>query len=63
MSASTRALIRHYAEMVVAMRYRRHAWMPCAEMSASMFLPTFAAIGLLLAGALEFGAAMTLEHA
>ncbi len=48
--------------MVAWMRYRGHGWMPCAEMSASMFLPTFAAIGLLWGGALEFGAAMTLEH-
>jgi len=48
--------------MVAWMRHRGHGWMPCAEMSASMFLPTFAAIGLLWAGTLEFGAAMTLEH-
>jgi hypothetical protein len=48
--------------MVAWMRYRGHGWMPSLEMSASMFLPTFAAIGLMSAGALEFGAAMTLEH-
>ena len=48
--------------MVAWMRYRGHGWMPCAEMSASMFLPTFAAIGLLWGEALEFSAAMTLEH-
>jgi flagellar biosynthetic protein FliP len=48
--------------MVAWMRYRGHSWAPCAEMSASMVLPTFAAIGLLWAGTLELGAAMTLEH-
>ena len=39
--------------MVAWMRYRGHGWMPCAEMSASMFVPTFAAIGLMWAGTLE----------
>ena len=48
--------------MVAWMRYRGHGWRPSAEMSASMFLPTFAAIGLLGAG-MEFGTAMGLEHA
>ena len=48
--------------MVAWMRYRGHGWRPSAEMSASMFLPTFAAIGLMGAGALEFGAALGLEH-
>jgi hypothetical protein len=48
--------------MVVWMRYRGHGRRPCVEMAASMFVPTFAAIGLLWSGALEFGAAMTLEH-
>jgi hypothetical protein len=48
--------------MVALMRHRGHAWRPCWEMSASMFLPTFAAIGLTAAGAIGFGAAMTLEH-
>jgi flagellar biosynthetic protein FliP len=37
--------------MVALMRHRGHAWRPCWEMSASMFLPTFAAIALLRAGA------------
>jgi flagellar biosynthetic protein FliP len=50
------------AGMVSWMRYRGHGWMPCAEMSASMFLPTFAAIGLLSAGVIDFSLAMTLEH-
>lgn len=40
--------------MVALMRYRGHAWRPCWEMSASMFLPTFAAIGLLWGGAIDF---------
>jgi hypothetical protein len=50
--------------MVAWMRYRGHSWRPCAEMSASMFLPTFAAIGLLASGAMtDFHALMGLEHA
>ena len=48
--------------MVGWMMYRGHGWRANAEMSASMFLPTFAAIGLLGAG-MEFGTAMGLEHA
>lgn len=48
--------------MVALMRHRGHAWRPCWEMSASMFLPTFAAIGLMWGGAIDFDAAMTLEH-
>jgi flagellar biosynthetic protein FliP len=49
--------------MVALMRLRGHAWRPCWEMSASMFLPTFAAIGLLWAGAGDQDALMLLEHA
>jgi hypothetical protein len=49
--------------MVAWMRYRGHGWMPCAEMSAAMFVPTFGALGLLWAGSLDFNAAMTIEHA
>jgi hypothetical protein len=48
--------------MVAWMRYRRHGWRPAGEMSASMFLPTFGAIALLGAGAVDFGTAMGLEH-
>jgi hypothetical protein len=49
--------------MVAWMRYRGHAWRPCHEMAASMFLPTFAAIALLGSGIFtDFGALMTLEH-
>ena len=49
--------------MVGWMRYRGHRWQPCAEMAASMFLPTFAAIGLLAGGLLtDTGALMGIEH-
>jgi hypothetical protein len=48
--------------MVGWMRYRGHGWRPCNEMAASMFLPTFAAIGLMGVGALGFMTAMTVEH-
>ena len=48
--------------MVAWMRYRGHDWRPCSEMSAAMFLPTFAAIGLMGAGVLGFSSAMGLEH-
>ena len=36
--------------MVAWMRYRGHGWVPAADMTAAMFLPSFAAIGLLWAG-------------
>ena len=39
--------------MVAWMRYRGHGWQPAFEMSAAMFVPTFAAIGLLWAGIVE----------
>src|SRR5215208_1255005 len=32
------------------MRYRGHGWMPVWEMTASMFVPSFAAMGLLWGG-------------
>ena len=48
--------------MVAWMRYRGHGWLPCAEMSASMLLPTAAALGLLAAGVAGHGTLMTLEH-
>jgi hypothetical protein len=45
------------------MRYRGHGWPSSLEMSASMYLPTFAAIAVLGAGLVEdLGALMTLEH-
>jgi hypothetical protein len=50
--------------MVGLMRYRGHAWRPCWEMSASMFLPTFAVVGALATGiGGDFGSLMMLEHA
>jgi hypothetical protein len=36
--------------MVAWMRHRGHGWAPAAEMTAAMFLPSFAAIGLLWSG-------------
>jgi hypothetical protein len=49
--------------MVAWMRYRGHGWRPCAEMSASMIVPTVAAIGLLATGVVtDHGTLMTLEH-
>ena len=48
--------------MVAWMRRMGHGWQPCNEMAASMFLPTFLAIGLMEAGVVGSGAAMTLEH-
>ena len=49
--------------MVAWMRYRGHGLRANTEMAASMFLSTFAAIALMGAGVVGFGAAMTLEHA
>jgi len=49
--------------MVAWMRHRGHGWRPSAEMSASMFVPTFVAIGLLWAGLTEdVDAVIMLEH-
>jgi hypothetical protein len=39
--------------MAAWMRYRGHGWAPAWEMTASMFVPSVAAIGLLWAGAAE----------
>jgi hypothetical protein len=36
--------------MVAWMRHRGHGWAPAADMTAAMFLPSFAAVGLLWAG-------------
>jgi hypothetical protein len=50
--------------MVALMRHRGHAWRPCWEMSASMFLPTFGVIAALGTGlGDDFMALMTIEHA
>ena len=49
--------------MVGWMLYRGHGWRANAEMSASMFIPTFAVIGLLSAGMLtDVGMLMVIEH-
>jgi hypothetical protein len=48
--------------MVAWMRRHGHGWRPCTEMAASMFVPTFAAIGLLAAGVGDFHSLMGLEH-
>ena len=41
------------APMAAWMRYRGHGWAPVWEMTASMFVPSFAAISLLWAGAVQ----------
>ena len=49
--------------MVGWMLYRGHGWRANAEMSASMFIPTFAVIGLLSADLLtDLGMLMVVEH-
>jgi hypothetical protein len=49
--------------MVAWMVYRGHGWRANAEMSASMFVPTFAVIGLLSAKVLtDLGVLMVMEH-
>ena len=50
--------------MVAWMRYRGHGWAPSWEMTASMFIPSFAAIALLWAGLVdERGTLMAIQHA
>lgn len=49
--------------MVAWMRYRGHSWRPCAEMTASMVIPTFGVLALLASGAMtDLGGLMALEH-
>ena len=49
--------------MVGWMRYRGHGWRASTEMSASMFVPTLAAIGLLLGGVVEdIGVLLIIQH-
>jgi len=49
--------------MVGWMIYRGHGWRANAEMSASMFVPTFAVIGVLTTGILtDIGVLMLVEH-
>ena len=46
--------------MAAWMRYRGHGWAPVWEMTASMFVPSFAAIALLWAGPVEDADALLL---
>jgi hypothetical protein len=49
--------------MVGWMRYRGHGWRANTEMSASMVLPTFAAIGVLHGGVIDdVGTVLVIEH-
>jgi hypothetical protein len=49
--------------MVGWMIYRGHGWRANTEMSASMFVPTFAVIGVLTTGLLtDIGVLMAAEH-
>ena len=49
--------------MVAWMRFRGHGWRANLEMSASMFVPTFAVIGLLGGEVMtDLGALMVIEH-
>jgi len=49
--------------MVAWMRHRRHEWARCWEMTAAMFVPSFAAIGLLWTGAMTGGhELMMIQH-
>ena len=49
--------------MVAWMRYRGHGWRRCWEMAASMFVPTFAVIGLMAGGVVDgFMTLMSIEH-
>jgi hypothetical protein len=49
--------------MVAWMRYRGHGWLPCAEMSAAMFIPTLGVLGLLWSGLVgDLGMLLLIEH-
>jgi hypothetical protein len=49
--------------MVAWMMYRGHGWRANAEMSASMYVPAFAIVGLLTSGLLtDIGVLMVAEH-
>ena len=49
--------------MVAWMRYRGHGWAPDMEMTASMFIPSFAAIMFLWGGVVEErGTLMAIQH-
>jgi hypothetical protein len=49
--------------MIGWMRFRGHGWQANTEMSASMFVPTFAVVALLWAGLVEdLGVLLVIEH-
>ena len=49
--------------MVAWMRHRGHGWAPAADMTAAMFLPSFAAIALLWAGIVtDIHALLMIQH-
>src|SRR3712207_4399208 len=49
--------------MVAWMRVRGHRWRPCAEMGASMYVPTFAVVGLLAVNVIgDVGTLMAIQH-
>jgi hypothetical protein len=49
--------------MVAWMRFRGHGWAASNEMAASMFIPTFAAVGLLATGIVEdTEALLSIQH-
>jgi hypothetical protein len=48
--------------MVAWMRYRGHGWRPTNEMTASMLIPTFAAMALVETSVMNSGQVMVLEH-
>ena len=49
--------------MAAWMRHRGHGWAPVWEMTGSMFVPSFAAIGLLWVGSVEdTGALLFIQH-
>jgi hypothetical protein len=51
------------APMVAWMRYRGHGWTPALEMTAAMFVPSFAAVGLLWLDQVEdVDALLVIEH-
>jgi hypothetical protein len=50
------------APMVAWMRYRGHGWAAAWEMTASMFIPSFAAIGLMWMGLVDEHGAMAIQH-
>ena len=50
--------------MVAWMRFRGHGWPASNEMAASMFIPTFAAVGLLATGVVTAtGDLLSIQHA